>query len=64
MHQILTLIFILLRGCVVAVVISTFLLIGILFTLSRVVLKLIHIYEVILNNINIYGLKNVIQYRN
>ena len=61
MHQILTLIFILLRGCVVAVVISTFLLIGILFTLSRVVLKLIHIYEVILNNINIYGLKNVTQ---
>ena len=61
MHQILTLIFILLRGCVVAVVISTFLLIGILFTLSRVVLKLMHIYEVILNNINIYGLKNVIQ---
>ena len=61
MHQILTLIFILLRGCVVAVVISTFLLIGILFTLSRVVLKLMHIYKVILNNINIYGLKNVTQ---
>ena len=61
MHQTLTLIFILLRGCVVAVVISTFLLIGILFTLLRVVLKLIHIYEVILNNINIYGLKNVTQ---
>ena len=61
MQQILTLLFILLRGSIVVLGILTFLLIGILFTLSRVVLKLMHKYKVIMNNINIYGLKNVTQ---